>query len=81
MTQQPLDMDTKARLEMNAKGYKPDRDLDRVADLIEAGDRDALEKLPPRFVDLASIQMDFRDQYRRAVAAGAIPDDRSAPQK
>ncbi len=81
MTQQPLDMDTKARLEMNAKGYKPDRDLDRVADLIEAGDRDALAKLPPRFVDLAQIQLDFRTYYRNAVAAGVIPDDRSANRK
>ena len=73
MTELPLDANL-ARLELNAKGYRPDPLLDRVADLIDAGDHEALAKLPAKALDLGSIHRDFRDQYRAAVAAGAITD-------
>lgn len=81
MTQQPLDDNARAHLEVNSRAYRFDRDLDRVADLIEAGDRDALAKLPPRFVDQAQIHGEMRAWYRDAVAAGVIPDDRSTNRK
>lgn len=77
MTDEPLDDNARAHLEVNSRAHRYDRDLDRVADLIEAGDRDALAKLPPRFVDQAQVYSDFRRYYRDAVAAGVIPDDRT----
>jgi hypothetical protein len=67
----------KAHLEINARGYRYDPNLDPVADLIEQGPA-ACAGVPPRLLDLASVHKDFRDMYRRAVAAGAIPDDRNA---
>lgn len=67
----------KARLEINARSYRYDPVLDPIADRIEAGE--AVADVPARVLDHASIHKDFRDQYRRAVAAGAIRDDRTAP--
>ena len=67
----------KARLEINARGYRYDPHLDPIADLIERGPA-AWADVPARLLDLASVHKDFRDQYRSAVAAGAIPDDRNA---
>ncbi len=66
-----------AHLEINARGYRYDPTLDPIADLIEQGPA-AWKDVPPRLLDHASIHLDFRNQYRRAVAAGAIPDDRTA---
>jgi hypothetical protein len=72
-----LDPDSaKAKLEINARGYHYDPSLDPIADLIEQGPA-ACAGVHPKLLDLASIHRDFRDQYRRAVAAGAIPDDRT----
>ena len=73
-----LDPDShKAHLEINARGYRYDSTLDPIADLIEQGPA-ACAGVHPKLLDHASIHKDFRDQYRRAVAAGAIPDDRNA---
>jgi len=68
---------TKAHLEINASGYRYDPTLDPIADLIEQGPA-ACAGVHPQLLDLASIHRDFRSQYRRAVAAGAIPDNRNA---
>jgi hypothetical protein len=62
---------TKATLEINARGYRYDPTLDPVADLIEQGPA-ACAGVHPKLLDLASIHLDFRNQYRAAVAAGAI---------
>lgn len=70
----PID-DTNARLEMNASSYRPDPELERIADLFTA-DREAWNRLPNAITSAASVQADMRDHYRRAVAAGAITDDR-----
>ncbi len=67
----------KAHLEINARGYRYDPQLDPIADLIEQGPA-ACVGVPARLLDHASIHRDFRDQYRAAVAAGAIPDNRNA---
>jgi len=66
-----------AKLELNARGYRYDPNLDPIADLLEQGHA-AWKDVPPRLLGVASIHKDFRDQYRRAVAAGAIADNRNA---
>lgn len=66
--------DTAVRLEMNARGHRYDPGLDRIADLMDAGDYAAWSALPPAVVSEASMYRDFRAQYRRAVTAGAIAD-------
>ncbi len=66
-----------AKLELNARGYRYDPVLDPIVDLIEQGPS-ACKDVHPQLLDHASIQRDFRDQYRRAVTAGVIPDDRTA---
>lgn len=63
-----------AALELNARAYHFDPVLDRLADLVEQGPA-AYGHLSPRWLDLAVTHRDFRDYYRRAVAAGAISDD------
>lgn len=65
-----------ARLELNARAFRFDGHLDPIADAMERGDTDAWAGLHPRLQDRASIYRDLRDNYRAAVAAGAIPDDR-----
>lgn len=67
----------RARLEINARGYRYDPTLDPIADLIEQGPS-AWKDVHPHLLGQAAIHKDFRDQYRRAVAAGAIPDNRTA---
>lgn len=66
-----------ARLEMNARGYRYDPVLDPAADKLEQGP-EAWKDMHPLLVDRAAIHLDFRKQYRAAVEAGAIPDDRNA---
>ncbi len=43
---------------------------------MDRGDAEAWRHLPPQLIDWASTYRDLRHHYRRAVAAGAIPDDR-----
>lgn len=72
------DLDSrKAHLEINARGYRYDPVLDAAADKLEQG-HDAWKDLPAHVLSQASVQLDFRNQYRAAVKAGAIPDDRNA---
>ena len=66
---------SRVRLELNARGFHPDPEMDR---LLRLRDED-----PPRFATLPSsslsaveIYSDMKDHYTRAVAGGAIPDDR-----
>lgn len=63
-----------AKLALNASGFRYDSTLDRVADLL-VNDPEAWARLPLVVRDHAGIYADFRDQYRRAVKAGAVPDD------
>ena len=63
-----------ARLEANARIYRPDPVLDRAADLLET-DRAAWDALPLRLRSVAVEQKHFRDMYRAAKAAGVyVPD-------
>ncbi len=71
-----LDND-KARLELNARAYSYAPTFDALADKIEQGPA-AWKDLPAHILGQASVHKDFRDAYRRAVAAGAIPDTRNA---
>ncbi len=41
-----------AKLEMNARGYRFDATLDAATDLLDAGDIEAWQKLPPQVQDL-----------------------------
>lgn len=68
---------TDARLEMNARAYRYDPHLDAAADKLDQGP-DAWKDMHPLLLDQASIYRDFRNHYRAAVKAGAIPDDRNA---
>ena len=65
-----------ARLELNARPYRYDPQLDPIADAMDRGDVEAWRNLHPKLVDAASIHRDVRNSYRAAVAAKAIPDDR-----
>ena len=64
-----------ARLELNARGFKYDANLDKDADLYDS-DPDAWARLPITLQDHSGIYRDMRNHYRAAVAAGLIPDDR-----
>jgi len=64
-----------ARLEIAARSYRFDATLDAAADLFDR-DPQAWLRLPVVLQDRSGIYRDFRESYRRAVAAGAIPDDR-----
>ena len=71
------DPDSKrGKLELNARAYKYDPLLDPVADAMDRGDTEAWRRLHPVVIDRAGIYRDFRKQYRDAVAAGVITDDR-----
>ncbi len=63
-----------ARLERNARHYQPDPMLDRAVELFYS-DREAWNKLPGQLGSRTGIYEDFRQQYRDAVAAGAIRAD------
>lgn len=63
------------RLIVNSGMYRPDPALDHAADLFDA-DPQAWSRLPVKLQDLSGIHRDMRNQYRAAVAAGLIPDDR-----
>ena len=65
-----------AQLEMNARAHRYDPLLDSIADAMDRGDVNAWQRLHPKLADRAAIYRDFRQQYRDAVAAGVIPDDR-----
>lgn len=65
------------KLEINARSYKFDPNLDAVADLLDQGPA-AWKDLHPLLIDRASIYRDMRTSYRAAVAAGAVADDRTA---
>ncbi len=66
-----------ARLEMNARAYQYDARLEQLADL-RAADFDAFMKRVGGTSALGEVEIyaDFRDHYRRAVAAGVVRDDR-----
>lgn len=66
----------RGRLVLNARSYRYDPTLDPIADLIEQGPA-AWSNVHPHLLDLGAIHKDFRDSYRAAVKAGAIPDDRN----
>ncbi len=65
-----------ARLEVNARHYQPDKVLDGIADLIEQGPA-AWRDVHPKLLSLGAVHKDIRDQYKAAVAAGVVPDDRN----
>ena len=75
---QPLDNFEHGRLVANARTYKPDPALDHAADLLEA-DPAAWRELHPLIRDRSQIHAGFRRNYRAAVRAGLVPDDRSGP--
>lgn len=78
MTEPLIDSEA-ARLELNARGHRYDPTLDPIADEMDRNDYVAWSARHPLLVDRASGYRDFRANYRAAVAAGAIPDDRSGP--
>ncbi len=64
------------RLAGHARPFRFDARLEPVADAMDRGDAEAWRHLHPQLIDQASVYRDFRAHYRRAVDAGAIPDDR-----
>lgn len=67
--------DRLARLERNARGFRPDPQLADAADLFHS-DRPAWDRLPASIRSASAVYADMRDYYRRAVEAGVTPDDR-----
>ncbi len=63
------------RLEANARAFQVDPQLEPIADLFHT-DRDRYDRLPPSIKSQLDVYSDLRDSYRRAVAAGVVPDDR-----
>jgi hypothetical protein len=63
------------KLELAARSYAYDPELEKAADLFDRDPR-AWARLPVILQDRSGIYRDFRQSYFRAVAAGAIPDDR-----
>ncbi len=76
MTRPARDEYERNRLEINAQMYHPNAQLDRIADLMDAGDTEAWMRLPLRVQGEAAVHRDFRAAYRAAVAAGVVRDDR-----
>ncbi len=74
MSEPVLDRIEAGRVAANARMYKPDPQLDQIADLYE-GDREKWDRLPSRLRDLSLLHKDMRDVYRRAVDAGLTPAD------
>lgn len=64
-----------AKLEMNARWFSFNPTLDKAADLFDS-DPQAWAQLPVIVQDHSGLYRDQREQYRNAVAAGAIVDDR-----
>ena len=60
-----------------SKLYRPDATLDRIADLYD-NDREAWERMPASVKDHSILHRDMRNDYRAAVDAGLIPDNRPA---
>ncbi len=71
---QPLAL---ARLERNARHFRPDPQLDRAVELFYS-DREAWNRLPAQLRSQTGIYEDFREQYRAAVRAGVVPADRGS---
>lgn len=67
--------DRAARLELNARPYRYDPVLERALELFHT-DQAAFNRLPGQVQGQVGIYEDFRQQYRDAVAAGVVPDDR-----
>lgn len=65
------------RLELNARGFKYDANLDKAADLFDS-DPDAWARLPITLQDHSGIYRDLRNHHRAAVAAGLVTDDRGS---
>lgn len=64
-----------AKLELNAKMFEFNAHLEKLADLFDS-DVEAWQRLPVIVQDRSGLYRDARQQYRDAVAAGAIADDR-----
>ena len=67
----------RARLEIAARLYHCDADLERAADLFDT-DPIAWTQLPVILQDRSGMYRDARAAYRAAVEAGAVADDRTA---
>ena len=65
-----------AKLELNAKMFEFNAHLEKLADLFDS-DVEAWQRLPVLLQDRSGQYRDSRAAYRRAVEAGAIPDDRN----
>ena len=66
-----------AKLELNAKLFEYSQTLEDAANLYDS-DPIAWLRLPVLLQDRSGMYRDARSAYRKAVQAGAIPDDRNA---
>jgi hypothetical protein len=70
----PVDSE-RVKLYEHAQRFQYDARMERALELFE-NDRPAFMRLPNEIKSQVGIYADFRDDYRRAVTAGVIPDDR-----
>ncbi len=74
---EPIDSG-RALLQIKARHHRHDPVLERACELWDT-DRAAFNRLPRSIKSQADIYRDMRQDYRDAVAAGVVPDDRSGP--
>ncbi|MDQ3477408.1 MAG: hypothetical protein M3492_14070 [Actinomycetota bacterium] len=73
----PTEASRLAKLELNSRLHEYNEHLERLADLYDS-DVSEWQKLPILLQDRSGQYRDSRAAYRRAVAAGAIRDDKNA---
>lgn len=67
-----------AQLAANARAFQYDAGLDKLADLRDSDFSGYMRRVGnvAGALSLVESYADLRDSYRRAVSAGAVPDDR-----
>ena len=78
MTAEQLDDNQRGRMEMNARGFRYDGQMEEALRLW-AEDRDRFDRLSPSIQSQMSVYLDLKRHYDDAVRAGVVPADRGGP--
>jgi len=75
MTAEQLDDNQRGRMQLNARGFRYDPQMEEAARLWRE-DRDRFDRLGAAIQSQLGVYLDLRDHYDAAVSAGVIADDR-----